>query len=702
MTIRFRFLFVVSLIITVGIVLSSAVTYVAARRQLEEAARLEIERAVTLVARQSEAWIDSFRSGMGLLAELSLVQRTVDSPFDQELVAAASRYFRTVVDGTKVYQSINLVDRGGWCIASSFPNRIGFAPMQRDISGHPDFLAALEGKSSVSRISFSRGTGRPCIVLTVPVLIFGRVAAVIRAAVDLDDFNDRLLRPERFVQGGKAYFFDPRLDTTLPEGWKIPNATCGRAYRPPEIPIPPEMLSQRKGFVRYPSKEGVRLAGFLRIPEPDWLFVVERPLRDVLAPIRTMGQVTLAALAVMLLAVSASVFLMAHPLLARLERCMAFAREISEGRLNRRLEAKGSDEIARLGRGLDAMAENLEKGRAALEEAEQRYRGLFENAVEGIFVTGPGGILLNANPALAGLLGYGSPAEIVGGNVAGHYDPEGRKALLAELDARETVKDFDIHFRRRDGTLRRGSVYARAIRGPDGRILRIQGILDDVTDRRTAEEERRRAEETERRLVQSRLEALRYQINPHFLFNVLNALDVLSRKNPERISKLVGHLARYLRSTLSSGDSGSVPLREELETMESYLALEKVRFEEGLAVSIGVDPEILDLPVPELLLQPLVENAVKHGMKTSPMPLRIRISGRRAGDRLLIEVANTGKWLPRDGRPGERNGLGLENLRKRLDLAFDGRYRLGTGEAGEWVFVTVELPGKERHHGTGS
>jgi len=109
MTIRFRFLFVVSLIITVGIVLSSAVTYVAARRQLEEAARLEIERSVTLVARQSEAWIDFFRTDMALLAELPLVQQTVDSPFDQERVAAASRYFRTVVDGAKVYQSINLV-----------------------------------------------------------------------------------------------------------------------------------------------------------------------------------------------------------------------------------------------------------------------------------------------------------------------------------------------------------------------------------------------------------------------------------------------------------------------------------------------------------------------------------------------------------------------------------------------------------------
>jgi PAS domain S-box-containing protein len=702
MTIRFRFLLVVSLIITVGIVLSSAVTYAVARRQLEEAARLEIERTATLLARQSGIWIDSFEADIRLLAESPLVQQTADSPFDQEFVAAASRYFRTVVDGAGVYQSINLVDREGRCVASSFPNRIGFAPMQRDIAADPDFSAALAGRSSVSPIVLSRGTGRPCIVLTVPVRICGRVAAVIRAALDLDDFNDRILRPEPCVHGGRACFFDPRLDTTLPEGWKVPNARGGRAYRPPEIPIPPEMLSQRKGFLRYPSKEGVRLAGFVRGPQPDWFFVVERPLRDVLAPVQAMGRITLAALAATLLAVSASVFLMAHPLLGRLGRCMAFAREISEGRLDRRLEEKGRDEIARLGRGLNAMAENLEKSRAALEEAEERYRGLFENAVEGIFVAGPDGVLLNANPALAGLLGCGSPGEIIGGNVADHCDPESGKALFAALEARDTVKDFDIRFHRRDGAPRRGSVYARAIRGGDGKILRIQGILDDVTDRRKAEEERRRAEETERRLVQSRLETLRYQINPHFLFNVLNTLDALSKKNPDRITKLVGRLARYLRSTLSPGDSGFVPLREELETMESYLALEEVRFEEDLAVSISMDPGILDLPVPELLLQPLVENAVKHGMKTSPMPLRIRVAGRAAGGRLFIEVANTGKWLPREKRPGERNGVGLENLEKRLDLAFAGRYRLTTGEAGGWVSMTVEIPVEREHHGTDS
>lgn len=697
---RFRFLFAVSLIITIGIVLSSTVTYVFARRQLEEAARLEIERTVTLVARQSEIWIDSFRADMGLLAELPLIQKTVDSPFDQELVAAASRYFRTVVDGAKVYQSINLVDREGWCIASSFPNRIGFAPMQRDIAAHPDFPAALEGKSSVSGIFLSRGTGRPCIVLTVPVKSYNRVTAVIRAALDLDDFNDHFLRPEQFVHGGRAYFFDPGLDTTLPEGWKIPNATGGRSYQPPEIPILPEMLSQPKGFIQYPSKDGERFAGFLRISKPDWLFVVERPLRDILAPIRTMGQVTLGTLVVMLLAVSAGVFLMTHPLLARLERCMAFAREISDGLLDRRLNVRGRDEIARLGRGLNAMAENLEKSREALEEAEQMYRGLFENAVEGIFVTGPDGLLLNANPALAGLLGYGSPEEIIGGNVTGYYDPAKRSILFAELDAREKVKNFEILFHRRDGTPRVGSIYARAIRGEDGNILRIQGILDDVTEERKAEEERRRAEETERRLVQSRLEALRYQINPHFLFNVLNSLDVLSKKNPERVTKLVGQLARYLRSTLSSGDSGFVPLREELETMESYLALEKIRFEDDLAVSVHMDPGILELPVPELLLQPLVENAVKHGMKTSPTPLRIRVTGRAAGDRLLIEVANTGKWVPGRKREGEKDGVGLENLRKRLDLAFSGRYRLNTGELREWVSVTVEIPCKEENHET--
>ena len=341
------------------------------------------------------------------------------------------------------------------------------------------------------------------------------------------------------------------------------------------------------------------------------------------------------------------------------------------------------------------MAQSLEEGRIALEKAERMYRGIFENAVEGIFITDPEGLLLNANPALAGLLGYDSPEKIIGRSVTEFYRIERRNALIAALRSHGVVTNFEILFHRRDGTPRSGTIYARAERDEKGRILRVQGILDDRTELKAMEEDRRRAEEMERRLVQSRLETLRYQINPHFLFNVLNSLDVLSRKTPERITKLVHQLSRYLRSTFAASDSGFIPLKEELETIESYLGLEKVRFEDDLAITLHVSPEILDIPVPELLLQPLVENAVKHGMKTSAMPLTIRIYGWVAGNMLRIEVANTGKWIPPEDRSEKRDGVGLENLRNRLKLAYAGHYRLSREEENGWVHVTVEIPLKD-------
>lgn len=141
-----------------------------------------------------------------------------------------------------------------------------------------------------------------------------------------------------------------------------------------------------------------------------------------------------------------------------------------------------------------------------------------------------------------------------------------------------------------------------------------------------------------------------------------------------------------------------MPLREELETIESYLGLEKVRFESDLVITFRVSPMIGDIPVPELILQPLVENAVKHGMKTSTMPLSIRVYGWITGNRLRIEVANTGRWIPREDETGKRTGVGLENLRARLKLAYNERYRLDREEENGWVNVTVEIPLEDETH----
>ncbi|OPY04792.1 MAG: Sensor histidine kinase YehU [Syntrophorhabdus sp. PtaB.Bin184] len=693
MNFRTRLLIVVAVMIVVSVFLTSAITYVSARRHLESAARKQMEQTVALIAKQSQIGLERFKMDMELLAESRLVRDVTRSPKNESLVREMNLHFLDIVRKNNVYSSINLIDRDAWCIASSYPDRIGYSPMRQMVATRPDFKAAIAGQATISQVILSHGTGRPIIAISVPVREDGKVMAVVRSTLDLNHINDYFLAPQETILGGKAYVYDPWLDTSLPKGWVVPNIIRSKPYMRPDIPDLPELATSHSGVVSYATKSGRRLAAFLKTSEPEFLFVVERPLRDVLAPIETMGKVTLATLVVMLFVITIAVFRMANPLLRKLEACMAFVEDIKAGILDRRLEAKGTDEISGLARGLNTMAQGIEESRNALEEAERLYRGLFENAVEGIFVTDLEGVVLNANPAFASLLGYRSPADLVGRNVSRYYSSARRNRLLDVLESRGTVKNFEVLFHRCDGSQRIGSIYARADRDEKGKILRIQGILDDITEQKEIEKERRRAEDAELRSVQARLEALRYQINPHFLFNVLNSLSALARISSRQTDQLIQQLSCYLRSTISSSESGFVPLSQEMGTIESYLNIEKVRFEEDLMVNIDLPTQVMDVRVPELILQPIVENAVKYGTKTSELPLRITIEGSVTDDRLLLlKVTNTGHWVSTEDGERTRKGVGIENLRKRLNLIYANRYLFQTEEDSGLVRVVLGVP----------
>jgi sensor histidine kinase YesM len=220
-----------------------------------------------------------------------------------------------------------------------------------------------------------------------------------------------------------------------------------------------------------------------------------------------------------------------------------------------------------------------------------------------------------------------------------------------------------------------------------------EGLNAMAANLQKAERQRHRAEEAESRLAQSRLQALRYQINPHFLFNILNSIDALAKQAPRKIPELIRELSRYLRFTLTEQAGGLVPLHLELDAITSYLKLEKIRFEENLEVEFITSPDCGQALVPELLLQPLVENAVKYGMKTSPLPLRIAIKcSTLTGKNLEIEVANTGEWLGERDSGRDGNGIGLLNLRQRLALLYPDASSLRLESRDGWVFARVELP----------
>lgn len=192
-------------------------------------------------------------------------------------------------------------------------------------------------------------------------------------------------------------------------------------------------------------------------------------------------------------------------------------------------------------------------------------------------------------------------------------------------------------------------------------------------------------------LAQARLEALRYQLNPHFLYNALNSIEALSREGPAQIPEVVRRLCECLRYALYPKKGGLATLKQELQEVASYLHVEEVRFAEHLVVETDVSDAAQGALVPEFLLQPLVENAIKHGMRTSSMPLCVVIRAGCTDGVLEIEIRNTGRWT-RQADDADDGGIGLKNLETRLDLLYADRYRLKTTEEAGWVAVTVAIP----------
>jgi hypothetical protein len=195
--------------------------------------------------------------------------------------------------------------------------------------------------------------------------------------------------------------------------------------------------------------------------------------------------------------------------------------------------------------------------------------------------------------------------------------------------------------------------------------------------------------ETTRR--EAELQLLRTQVNPHFLFNALNTVLATLEPDQTRPKRVVEGLAAYLRYSLQHRHDSLVPLQAEFDATVAYLAVEQERFRGELIVESTLDPAARELPVPGVLLQPLVENAVKYSRQTSEPPHRVRLHVALASsEEIVLEVSNTGSWVAPSAAPGP-HGTGLENLRRRLALLYPGRHELATSAADGWVTVRVRI-----------
>ncbi len=192
----------------------------------------------------------------------------------------------------------------------------------------------------------------------------------------------------------------------------------------------------------------------------------------------------------------------------------------------------------------------------------------------------------------------------------------------------------------------------------------------------------------------AQLEMLRYQLNPHFLFNALISISDLIGENPKHATRAMTTLMAYLRYALQPAGLPTTPLAEELKALRSYLTIEQVRFEERLRVHFDIDLAAEDVLVPSFLLQPLVENAVKYGMRTSAMPLSIWVSAHLHNDapmpHLTLEVVNSGSLHFPDNAPKpEGTGTGLKNIRERLQVLFPDAHEFSLFEENGKVYVRI-------------
>lgn len=213
---------------------------------------------------------------------------------------------------------------------------------------------------------------------------------------------------------------------------------------------------------------------------------------------------------------------------------------------------------------------------------------------------------------------------------------------------------------------------------------------------RLHKEDQRRAERLRAELAEAELTTLRTQLNPHFLFNALNAVASHIRENANEAVRMVAELGDFLRAVLDLGGKHALPLDEEVEMLERYLAVQRIRFGDDLRVQIDIDPDVGDAQVPSLMLQPLVENAIHHGIRVRDGGGHVWVTAERSDDTVQLRVMDDGPGPQLSSAKLTKRGIGLQNVEMRLRHLFGRQFSLSLGRrehAGTTVTaVTIEVP----------
>jgi two-component system LytT family sensor kinase len=196
----------------------------------------------------------------------------------------------------------------------------------------------------------------------------------------------------------------------------------------------------------------------------------------------------------------------------------------------------------------------------------------------------------------------------------------------------------------------------------------------------------------ETRLMEARLRTLEAELHPHFLFNTLHAISTLVHRDPDSADRMISRLSDLLRITFDRSGEARVSLKDEIDFLQKYLDIEQTRFQDRLTVNVTIDPESLDGEVPRMILQPIVENAIKHGVGGRHGGDRVQITAGKNGERLWMKVHDNGAGLQVRTLRALRTGVGLSNTRARLECLYGRHYRLEFSDKHGGLSVLIEIP----------
>jgi signal transduction histidine kinase len=220
----------------------------------------------------------------------------------------------------------------------------------------------------------------------------------------------------------------------------------------------------------------------------------------------------------------------------------------------------------------------------------------------------------------------------------------------------------------------------------------IVGLSHALLYYREARQRALRAAQLEAKLAEAQLATLQQQLQPHFLFNTLHAISTLMHRDVDAADRTLTRLGDLLRMSLENIGRPDVPLKSELDFVAKYLEIEQTRFADRLIVTFDIEPDTLDVLVPTLLLQPLIENAIKHGVARKAGAGHVGIQARRDGDKLRLEVRDDGQGLTEDALTALQKGLGVSTTRARLLHQFGADFRFEFHRQVEGLKVVIALP----------